>query len=301
MSAPWITDPGRYDDLPEVDYHADVVVGGSLSSTGARTLATKCPAKYLHDRDHGRADTEAFEFGRAYHAVLLGSGTEIVEVHAKTWRGKDAAAAAAEARAAGAVPLLSADVERIAEMVAVMRADPDAGPLLARPGRAEASYFARDEKTGVMRRARVDFEPTDIAPGARRVLVDAKTTRDAHPVAFAKSMGDFGYHQQGPWYEDVVSAAEPDDLPPPTFVLLAQEKTPPFLVLVATPDEEAAAWGRELNRLALDVYARCSATGHWPSYDRGPRGVAPLSLPGWRVATYEAALRRHHELIGASA
>ena len=301
MTMPWITEPGRY-DVSEADYHADMAVGGSLSSTGARSLATKCPAKFAHDREHGRPDNEALEFGRAYHSVLLGTGTEIVEVRAKTWRGKDAQDKADEARAAGAVPLLSADVERIAEMVTVMRADPDAGPLLARPGRSEASYFARDERTGVMRRARVDFEPLDIAPGARRILVDAKTTRDAHPDAFAKSMAEFGYHQQDPWYCDVVADAEPDpDRPPPTFVLLAQEKTPPYLVLVASPDEDAVAWGRRLNWLALDIYARCTAAGRWPGYPRGRSGVARLALPGWRVAAYEAALDRHHDLIGETA
>lgn len=303
MTEPWITEDGRHDDMTDAVYHADPVVGGSLSSTGARTLATKCPSKYLYERDHGRPDTETMEFGRAYHAVLLGTGTEIVEVKAKTLRGAAAEKQATEAREAGAVPLVSADVERIAAMVKVMRADPDAGPLLARPGRAEASYFARDPATGVMRRARVDFEPLDIAPGARRILVDAKTCRDAHPAAFAKSMADYGYHQQGPWYCDVVADAEPDpDRPPPTFVLLAQEKTPPYLVLPATPDDEAAELGRALNRIALDVYARCTATGRWPGYDRGPRGVAELELPGWQIARAEAAIYRHHALLnGATA
>lgn len=34
---------------------------------------------------------------------------------------------------------------------------------------------------------------------------------------------------------------------------------------------------------------------------RGRTGVRPLALPGWRIAQYEAAVERHHDLIGASA
>jgi hypothetical protein len=195
----------------------------------------------------------------------------------------------------GAVPLLSKDVERINGMVAAVRRHPIAGPLFARPGKAEQSFFARDPETGVMCRTRVDWMP-DVADGGRVLVVDAKTTRDAHPVRFAKSMTDFGYHQQGPFYGDVLSWLGLDHGQPPRFVLVAQEKEPPYLVTIAEPDEQAIEWGRELNRMALRTYARCTETGEWPGYDHGPTGIASLALPGWQVAQYEAAADRRHAL-----
>lgn len=294
MTAPFIAEPGRY-ELTESDYHADMVVGGSLSSTGARTLATSCPARYLYEREHGRPDTPTFEFGRAYHSMVLGSGAQILEVAAKDWRSKAAAEAAAEARATGAIPLLVRDADRARAMAAALRAHPIAGPLFARPGRAEQSFVTRDPDTQVMCRARVDWIP-DVPADARVLACDLKTTASAEPVAFAKSMANYGYHQQGAFYSDALAQVLGLDVPP-RFVLIAQEKEPPYLVTIAEPDDEAIAWGRELNRHALRTYARCTAAGEWPGYDHGPTGIATLSLPGWQVTAYENAAYRR-ELIG---
>jgi hypothetical protein len=296
MAAPWITEPGRY-DLDEAEYHADPVVGGSLSSSGARTLVNACPARYLHERVHGRPDTPAMEFGRAYHSIVLGSGAEVVEIPAKT-RGTKAEDAA---RDAGQIPLITKDYRRAQAMAAQLREHPIAGPLFARPGKAEQSFVARDPETGVMCRIRVDWMP-DVAPGARVLAVDLKTTASAEPVAFAKSMATFGYHQQGAFYCDAL--AQVLDVAP-RFVFVAQEKDAPYLITIAEPDTEAFAWGRELNRQALRTYARCTAAGQWPGYeaqlDPEDDGIAVLPLPGWQVAAYEAAAARHHHLIGASA
>jgi hypothetical protein len=298
VTEPWITDNTGPLEMSDAEYHADAVVGGSLSSSGARTLATSCPARYAYERQHGRPDTPTLEFGRAYHALALGVGADIVEVQAKTWTGKAAQEAAAEARAAGAIPLLTKDVTRLRAMVDALHAHPVAGPLFARPGRAEQSFFARDLDTGVMCRTRVDWMP-DVADGARVLAVDLKSTADAHPDSFAGSMRKFGYHQQAAFYLDALTWLGLDNGRAPRFVFVAQEKEPPYLVTIAEPDDEAIEWGRELNRDALRTYARCTATGEWPGYDHGPTGIATLSLPGWQVAAYEAAARR--ELIGEPA
>lgn len=287
--------PGGPYDVDEAVYHADKT---ALSSSGARTLATSCPARYLHERQHGRPDTPAMEFGRAYHARILGTA-EIGEVEATTWRSKGAEHDAETIRGDGAIPLLTKDVRRVEAMAAALRAHPIAGPLFARPGRAEQTFVARDDETEVLCRVRVDWLP-DVPPGARVLVVDLKTTASAEPAAFAKSMASYGYHQQGAFYSDAVVHALDLDVPP-RFVLVAQEKDPPYLITIAEPDDEAIAWGRELNRHALRTYARCSAAGVWPGYEHAlppeDGGIARLALPGWQVAAYE----RHHALIGAPA
>lgn len=296
----WVPQPGGPYDVPEGQYHADRT---ALSSSGARTLVKHCPARFKWERDNGRPDTPDLEFGRAWHSVLLG-GPTVVKIDAKTLRGDAAKRRADEARQAGQIPLCADDFGRVHRMIVALWEHPIAGPLFNRPGRTEQTFVAPDPDTGVLCRTRVDFMP-DVADDARVILVDGKTTRSAHPVAFAKSMADYGYHQQGPFYCDVLSWLGLDHALPPRFVLVAQEKEPPHLVTIAEPDEQAMWWGRELNRQALDLYRRCTESGVWPGYeadlpaDHG--GIARLSLPGWQVAAYEAAYDRRRELIGAPA
>jgi hypothetical protein len=285
-----VTEPGIY-NLTDAEYHADPVLGGSLSSTGARTLITSSPARFHWDRTHGRADTRVFDHGRAAHRKVLGAGGDVVVIEGtgkdpNAWNTNATKDAVAEARAAGLTPIRPADAVTVAAMADALRAHPIAGPLLARPGRAEQSFVGRDPESGVMCRVRVDWLP-DVPDTGRLLVVDYKTTTDASQHGFAASMANYGYHQQGPFYCDVLSWLDLDHGHQPLFVLVAQEKDPPYLVTVNTLTERAIEWGRVLNRKARDIYHRCTVTGEWPGYHAG---ITELDLPGWQVARYEAAL-----------
>lgn len=286
---PWITRPGVY-DLTELDYHADPVVGGSLSSSGARTLANDCPARFAYQREHGRKDTKAFDEGRAAHSLVLGEGAPLAVYDGDAWRTNKAKAFAAEARAAGETPLLAKDAAKVYDMAVALRQHDIAGPLLARPGRAEQSFVARDPETGVLCRVRVDWMPT-VGPDGRVLLVDYKSTGSADPYAFARSMATYGYHQQAAFYSDAITWLGLDNGKPPVFLLIAQEKEPPYLVTVARVTPSALEWGRVLNRRARHVYRSCTNTGVWPGYEAGPAGVVDLDLPYWQVSQLEAALQ----------
>jgi hypothetical protein len=277
-----ITEPGRY-ELTDEQYHRDPVKGGSLSSTGARTLLPpSCPARFRWQRDHGRPDTGAFDLGRAAHRDVLGAGGDTIVITGtgkdpNAWRTADDLAAVKAARAAGQTPIRPRDLVVVKAMAQALREHPVAGPLLARPGLAEQSFIARDPESGVMCRARVDWMPA-VADDARVIVVDYKTTTSAQPAAFARSMADFGYHQQGPFYTDVITWLGDDHGTEPLFVLVAQEKEPPYLVTVATPTSRAIEWGRVLNRKARDVYRECVEANHWPGYSAA---IEQLDLPGW--------------------
>jgi hypothetical protein len=281
MTRPWITEPGVY-DLDEADYHADPVVGGSLSSSGARTLITRTPARYAWERAHGRPDTDAFDLGHAVHTVLLGVGAPIAELAFPDRRSKAYKQAAADARAAGEVPLLTAQADQAYAMAEAARAHPVVGPLLARPGRAEQSLIAPDPESGVVCRVRPDWLP-DVPDGQPVVMVDLKTADRADPVTFARSMARYGYHQQLPFYEAVLRwlGRAPHGV---QFVIVVIEKDPPYEVSYGWPDAEALEWGRVLNRRALDLYRECATVGHWPGYPPTP---AQWALPGWQVRRYE--------------
>lgn len=270
-----ITEPGVY-EISHTDYHADPVPGGSLSSTGARKLLPpSCPAIFKWERDNPPASTDAFDIGNAAHDTLLGGGPEIVVFDFPDWRTKKAQDAARETRERGAVPVLTPAWDQVTAMVAAIRAHPFAGKLFEPgTGQAEASLFWTDERTGVKRRARLDWLPE--RSHRRFIVPDLKTCRSAHVEKFARSALDYGYHCQAPYYLDGVRALELAD--EPVFVFVAVEKTPPYLVNVIQLDVVAMRIGSALNQRAVDTFAECQRTDVWPGYSND---VELASLPSW--------------------
>ena len=274
-----ITQPCILPDIDEETYHRDPVperLGRSLSQSGAKRLLNTTPAHYLWEREHGRPPKKAFDYGHAAHTLVLGKGAEIAEVKFNDWRTKAAQEEQAAAYAEGKTPLLSKDVRKVEQMATALADHPNAGPLFKGAGMAEASLFWVDPATGVYRRARLDFARLD-GPG-RPLVVDYKSTANAGPDAFAKSVADFGYFMQDPWYCDGVAAhdlADPGEL---GYVFIAQEKDPPYAVAVYFLEADAVRIGRQCNRRALDLYAECQSSGIWPAYSEDP---VVLSLPPW--------------------
>lgn len=273
-----ITEPGCY-DLPEKAYHSDPVPGGSLSSSGARRiLPPSCPAIFRHEQLNGRPEKRQFDFGHAAHAEVLGSGAPLVVVDAEDWRTKAARDQRDAAYAAGHVPILATEHEQVLGMAEALRAHPIASALFnPERGKAEQSLFWWDPRFDVCRRARLDWLP--FASDGRMILGDYKSTVCAEPAAVAKSVANYGYHQQAGWYIDLVKALGlAEDV---AFVFVMQEKTAPYLVTVAELDHTALRIGRHLNDRALEVYAECAATDTWPGYTGRPQTT--LYAPAWML------------------
>lgn len=266
--------PGVY-SIDELTYHAH----DALSASGAkRLLPPSCPAIFKWERDNGRPEKRAFDFGHAAHSLVLGVGADIVTVDAENWRTKAAREAQESAYAEGKTPLLIAEYARVQDMAAALLEHSIASALLdPSRGTPEQSLFWDDERHGMQRRARLDWLPH--ATDGRMILADYKSTVCAEPRRVAKSMADFRYHQQAAWYVDGVKALGlAEDV---AFVFVFQEKTAPYLVTVVEPDVEALRIGRLLNDRALEVFAECIATDTWPGYTSD---VELISLPKW--ATY---------------
>lgn len=270
-----ITEPGVY-DIPAEDYHADPVPEGSLSSTGARRLLSpSCPALFRYEQDNGQEHRAEFDLGHAAHKLVLGVGPDIEHVDAADWKTKAAREQRDKAYQCGAVPLLTADRDRVVAMAAALRTHPLARALLTPDrGKAEQTLVWQDEETGVWRRALVDWLA---GYGTRRpILVDYKTTVHADPESIRRSVAKYGYHCQAAWYLDGAhTLGWPDDT---AFLFIFQEKTAPHLVSVVELDDIALGIGRERNRRAIDVYVECRTTGHWPGYSDD---VTYIALPAW--------------------
>jgi len=154
--------------------------------------------------------------------------------------------------------------------------------LTSVPGEAEKSVYWIDPTTGVLCRCRPDWWRED------NVLVDVKTTDDASPEGFAKSMANWRYDVQAPYYMDGVKLATGRDVK--AFVFIAVEKKPPYAVGVYVLDSAILELGRAQYQHDLRVYAECLANDNWPGY--GDK-IQTINMPAWHA-------NKNAHLIGAA-
>lgn len=269
--------PVLIDGMPEAEYHAHP----ALSASGAkRILPPSCPSVFKWERDNGRPEKRAFDFGHAAHGLVLGVGEPLVVVDAENWMTKAAKEQRDAAYAVGHVPILKREHVTVQAMADAILAHPVASVLFrAGNGAAERSFFWHDARHGVDRRARLDWLTT-LASG-RACAVDYKTTTSANSTSVAKSAFDFRYFMQDAWYRDALIAASVDD--DPAFLFVFQSKEPPYLVTVAELDADAVRLGREWNDRALSLFAECTANDYWPGYSDD---IELISLPAWATKEY---------------
>lgn len=272
-----VAEPGIYQMSAE-EYHADPIAGGSLSSSGARRLLPpSCPAKYRWEQDNPQPHKRHFDLGHAVHQLVLGdAGAEIVVIDADSYRTKAAQADRDDAYEQGAIPLLSDEWQQVRDMAASVLKHPVASKLFSPDrGRPEVTLIWRDQQTGVWRRARFDWLPD--AGAGRLIIPDLKTCVSADLDALSKAANQHGYHQQGAWYRDgaIALGLGGDDT---AFIDVCVEKTPPYVVTLIELDHVAMRIGTIKNRRALNIYAECQRTGHWPPYSEA---IELLSLPAW--------------------
>lgn len=262
-----ITKPQVVVDMPEDVYHADPVKSGSLSASMAKVLIKPGgPAKLRHQLDNPRPTKRIFDFGHAAHMLVLGKGLPIATIPDEALASNGAAstnaakAIIAEARAAGKVPLKTAEAQQVTDMAEALTRNPEARDALQAAGcQVELSAFAKDDQTGVWLRCRFDM----IAPS---VVADYKTAVDADPARFARrTMLDLGYHMQAAHYIDMARTLGLIDTDAP-FRFVVQEKEAPYLTSVVTVSDDYLELGRRDMRRAINLWAECSRTDTWPGY-----------------------------------
>ena len=269
--------PSLVDRMPDDVYHADPVVDGSIShSLAKKMLPPSCPARARWAADHPEFK-DAFDKGTVTHRLILGVGQDIHEVKYDSWRTNAAKAERDEARARGAVPLLSADLAECEAMAAAVRRHPLAAALLEPDGgQPEQSLFWLDPATDVWRRARIDMlRPHGAGHSAQPIAVDVKTTTSVELDDIEKAIWRNGYYQQDAWYVDGLTALGFDE---PDFLFVFVEKDPPHLVRVARVPWWYRQAGRARNAAAIRLWAQCVETGDWPGY---PLEINEIDAPRW--------------------
>lgn len=285
---------GLYPGIPEDDYHADIVPDGSLSVSGAKLLLPpNCPAIYDWQRKHPLR-TKAMDLGTTVHGLVLGTGPDIAVLDYPDRRTKQYKEDEAAAIAASKVPMLAKDY-REAEAIARAVTEHDTAGALLDGVDAEVSMFWTCPDTGIWLRGRMDGHTQFYGMPA---VVDLKTTADASPAGFRKSLAKYGYYMQGPWYRQGLAAClgcSPDDV---DFVFIVIPTVPPYLPMLyrLTPSDDER--GQLQGRKAREIYRDCTETGEWPSwsdqiedlampaYDR-TRIDKELAEDGYRISTID--------------
>ena len=266
--------------VPDDIYHQDRT---AVSSSTLKTVVRKSPAHARADLDSPKADTPALALGRAVHARLLEPDTFLErfaigpKVDRRTKAGKEAWAAFLEDYP-GASILAGEDAATLEGIAASIEAHPLARHAI-RDGQAEVSGWFTDPETGVHCRIRPDY-----LRAADGIMVDLKTTLDASPDAFQRSIHSFGYATQAALYAQGHEAITGEPLR--DFLFLAVEKARPFAVGLYRLDETALEVGRQHVRRALRTWADCLESGRWPGYsDR----IESISLPVWAITHEDEA------------
>lgn len=261
---------GIHENIAAADYHVRVP---GLVSKGVLDMVERSPAHAKAWLDGAeRNDTSALRFGNALHCALLEPDVFLSRYIIKPkfkGKGSKAAKEAWEAENETALCIDPEDLDVITAMRGAILAHPVAGMLL-QDGKSEVTALWTDPETGLRLKSRADYYVPSM-----RLIVDLKSTEDARPKSFPRSVANFRYHVQDAFYRMVFTGA---GYPVERFVFLAVEKDEPYAIAVHMLDEAAQERGRVLMRKNLRELARCVETRMYPGYDEK---IHILSLPTW--------------------
>ena len=256
-------------DIPIAEYHANPALG----STGIRLLGQR-PSLFKCQVIDGRSEPRrCFDLGNAFHSLVLEPArfekTHVVtDLDRRTNAYKEFAA-----QHAGKTVLKDADYAIVTGMRNGIMRNSAAAKLVKGLVEAEQSYFWTDEATQVECKCRPDAL---VKPCGRTAIVDLKSTSDASPRAFQRSVVQFGYHTQAAWYTHGVKQV--DNIESLAFIFICCETSAPYDCAVYYLDDAAMAQGWSECQAALNVYVECKKTNTWPGY---PDGLTELTLPKW--------------------
>lgn len=273
---------GCYEDMTNEQYHDDK---DSLSRSAILDFV-KSPhiyfAKHLSEYRPVQEKSRALLFGDAFHAMMieplrfedefcvkLDKAPLLKDVGRDEYERYKELQATFEEKNAGKHILTQDEYLDLTHMRNAILASSEAVALITKAIECETSYFWQDEHSGLMCKARPDLLHESI-------IVDLKTTNDASPRAFQRSVVDYGYHVQAAMTRAGVKAVKGRDIP--TFICIAVEKNFPYSVGIYVLDEVAMEQGEYIYKQALLDIKAAKECGDYPGY-----GVQTISIPGWAM------------------
>lgn len=262
--------------MENADYHRHLAV----SKSGLDQIA-KSPlhywARFLDPNRVWPEPTPAMRLGTALHTHVLEHSkwdeqiaVAPTDINRRTKEGREQWAAF-EAAAKRKTVITADDAEKVQAMGRAVYGHPAAAMLLALPGKAETTHMWTDATYGIECKCRPDWLTDDGS-----IVVDLKTTKDASPRGFRRSIGEFRYQVQAAWYLHGLEQAT--GRRPDQFVFICVEKEPPYACAVYAADAEMIERGHQQAMADLGELAACRAADRWPSYSDQ---IETIGLPGW--------------------
>lgn len=254
-----IRQPGIY-DLDIEDYHK----GPGISRSGL-LLFRKSPLhywdKYINANQITQDEKNAFIFGNAFHTYILENAefTKRYFVLPKLDMRRTA-----DKQIFGILmnenahkkPILEKDYYLIQEMAERIFKNEEATQLISNCY-IEQSFFWNNPEMEMLCKARPDAWHNNM-------IVDLKTTANAHPDEFMWDCGNYGYHIQAAMIQEAIYNLTSKVIK--DFVFLCIEKTRPFAVGIYILHETAIEIGRDEFLGHLKTYKHCFLSKKWPSY-----------------------------------
>lgn len=244
----------------------------------------RSPAHYRMMLEAPSESTEAQQLGTYLHALVLEPDTasKFIVVPDFGHQGKKENKLAKENWYASLPPnaqLASAKQKESAEAMkeAIMRHEA-ARKILDAVSDTEVTILFNREN--VECKARLDA----IAPSLRAV-VDIKTTQDASPLEYFRSVYKWSYHTQGEFYLEAINIAQ-DAVEYAQFIHIAVESTFKQVAVYAFPPE-LLSYAERINTQRLERVYNCTLTNYWPSY---PNTISELTVPAWAYQQMENGL-----------
>lgn len=258
------------------DYHRHLAV----SKSGLDQIA-KSPlhywARFLDPNRTWPEPTPAMRLGTAFHTHVLELdkwdqqiAVAPSDINRRTKEGREQWAAF-ESSAARKTVISADDAETVMAMGRSVMRHPGAAMLLGLEGKAETTHMWTDATYDLQCKCRPDWLTDDGS-----IIVDLKTTRDASPRGFKRSIADYRYHVQAGWYMHGVEQATGKR--PDQFIFICVESTAPYACAVYAADAEMIERGYEQAMKDLGKLAVCKAADSWPSYSDQ---IEQISLPSW--------------------
>ena len=272
--------------MTNAEYHAHKAISKS------KLDAARKSGRHLYDMLYGppRDSTAAFDMGTVLHASAL-PGENADEVAVRMPQGlkkttKEGKAFVAEHK--GKIILNSSDAYAVDQMMLSLREHPFSAGLVNGDlkGKAEQSFFCTDKETGLELKARPDFILDDCS-----LILDLKTTVDASPKGFQRSVANYRYFVQASHYLDVVEGAT--GTRPQAFLFVAVEKVRPFSTAVYMADQSMIDLGKQQAREDLNNIAQWIADDKFPGYSER---VEEISLPKWMLPKKDGTPADHQPI-----
>lgn len=249
------------DDLSNAEYHAlDGISSSDVKIVHAKSIA--------HWRHKNYKDSPVLDLGSAVHAMVLEPEKSLIVRGPETRRGNEWKHAKEEAESQGKLLLTEADFDQAQRMAEAIMMTPRAARMFNdKDCLKEQSIITKCKHTGLTLKCR----PDALLP--EKAVIDIKTTQDASPRGFAKSVRGYGYDLQAWFY--LYACAE---FSPQTFGFVCVEKEPPYVVSMHVLDQEYLRWAKGQVLMTLDEIKRAQdskdfSTG-WPE-------ISIISKPAW--------------------